>query len=74
MALALLEQYGPLAVTSANLAGNESVLNHLDARDLFGDAVAVYLEGKAHGGQASKIIDLTEPSPLVLRDGPVRNL
>ncbi len=26
------------------------------------------------GGQASTIIDLTEPSPLVLRDGPVRDL
>jgi tRNA A37 threonylcarbamoyladenosine synthetase subunit TsaC/SUA5/YrdC len=74
VALELLEVYGPLAVTSANIAGNESVLNDLDARDLFGDAVAVYLEGKAKGGQASTIIDLTEPSPLVLRDGPVRDV
>jgi tRNA threonylcarbamoyl adenosine modification protein (Sua5/YciO/YrdC/YwlC family) len=74
VALELLETYGPLAVTSANLAGNESVLNDLDARDLFGDAVSVYLEGKAKGGQASTIIDLTEPSPLVLRDGPVRDV
>jgi tRNA threonylcarbamoyl adenosine modification protein (Sua5/YciO/YrdC/YwlC family) len=74
VALELLEACGPLAVTSANLAGQESVLNHLDAKDLFGDTVSVYLEGKAKGGQASTIIDLTEPSPLVLRDGPVRNL
>jgi tRNA A37 threonylcarbamoyladenosine synthetase subunit TsaC/SUA5/YrdC len=50
------------------------VLNDLDARDLFGDAVSVYLPGKAHGGQASTIIDLTEPSPLVLREGPVRGV
>jgi len=74
VALELLSAYGPLAVTSANLAGNESVLNDLDAKALFGDAVAVYLEGKARGGQASTIIDLTEPSPLVLRDGPVRDV
>ncbi len=74
VALELLESYGPLAVTSANLAGNESVLNDLDARDLFGDTVSVYREGKARGGQASTIIDLTEPSPLVLRDGPVRDV
>ena len=74
VALELLEICGPLAVTSANIAGNESVLNDLDARALFGDAVSVYLEGKAKGGQASTIIDLTEPSPLVLRDGPVRDL
>jgi tRNA A37 threonylcarbamoyladenosine synthetase subunit TsaC/SUA5/YrdC len=31
----------------------------------------VYLEGEAPAGQASTIIDLTEPSPLVLREGPV---
>ncbi len=71
VALELLEAAGPLAVTSANLSGHEAVLDEVEARDLFGDAVAVYLEGRAPGGQASTIIDLTEPDPLTLREGPI---
>ncbi len=71
VALELLELSGPLAVTSANLSGHEAVVDHEEARALFGDAVAVYLEGRAVGGQASTIIDLTEPSPLTLRQGPI---
>lgn len=71
VALELLAETGPLAVTSANLSGHEAVVDHEEAQDLFGDAVAVYLEGRARGGQASTIIDLTEPDPLTLRQGPV---
>ncbi len=47
------------------------MLDDEEARALFGDAVAIYLQGTATGGQASTIIDLTEPAPLTLRDGPV---
>ncbi|HSF86870.1 MAG TPA: L-threonylcarbamoyladenylate synthase [Acidimicrobiia bacterium] len=71
VALELLERSGPLVVTSANLSGHEAVLDDEEAAALFGEAVAVYLEGTAPGGQASTIIDLTEPDPLTLRDGPV---
>ena len=71
VALELLAISGPLAVTSANLSGHEAVLDDEEARSLFGEAVSLYLEGTAPGGQASTIIDLTEPDPLTLRDGPV---
>jgi tRNA threonylcarbamoyl adenosine modification protein (Sua5/YciO/YrdC/YwlC family) len=71
VALGLLEVSGPLAVTSANITGQATALDDHEARALFGDAVAVYLEGEARGGRASTIIDLTEESPLVLREGPV---
>ena len=71
VALALLEAAGPLAVTSANLSGGAAATDDGTARDLFGEGVAVYLEGEAPGGQASTIIDLSEPDPLVLREGPV---
>lgn len=71
VALELLGAAGPLAVTSANFSGHEAVLDNTEAQDLFGDEVAVYLEGRAPGGAASTIIDLTEPSPLTLREGPV---
>lgn len=71
VALELLEASGPLAVTSANISDQAAAVDDVGARDLFGDAVAVYLEGEAPGGVASTIIDLTEPEPLVLRKGPV---
>jgi tRNA threonylcarbamoyl adenosine modification protein (Sua5/YciO/YrdC/YwlC family) len=71
VALELLAESGPLAVTSANLTGGTAALDDDEARALFGDDVAVYLEGEAPGGRASTIIDLTEPDPLVLRKGPV---
>ncbi|MFQ5554458.1 MAG: L-threonylcarbamoyladenylate synthase [Acidimicrobiia bacterium] len=71
VALELLEEVGPLAVTSANLAGGQAAADDVEARALFGDAVAYYIEGAAPGGAASTIVDLTEPTPLVLRRGPV---
>ncbi|HEX9855229.1 MAG TPA: L-threonylcarbamoyladenylate synthase [Acidimicrobiia bacterium] len=71
VALEMLGTVGPLAVTSANLAGRVSAINHEEAAEIFGDDVGYYLEGEAPGGQASTIIDLTEPAPLVLRRGPV---
>ena len=71
VALELVAAAGPLAVTSANVSGQPAALDHVEAQALFGEAVAVYLEGEAPGGEPSTIIDLTEPSPLTLREGPV---
>lgn len=72
VALRLLEVTGPLAVTSANISGQESTLSDEDARDLFGDDVACYLPGHAPGGEGSTVIDLTMPAEWVLREGPIR--
>ena len=69
--LQLLEEAGPLAVTSANVSGQPAALDHVEAHALFGEAVSIYLEGAAPGGVASTILDLTEPSPLTLREGPI---
>lgn len=68
----LLELSGPLAVTSANRTGGEETMSDREARDIFGDEVAVYLEGRAPGGQASTVVDATGPDLTVLREGPVR--
>ncbi len=73
VALELLEAAGPLVVTSANVAGQGAAVTDVEARALFGDSVAVYLAGEAPGGVASTIIDLTEPAPLVLREGPIED-
>jgi tRNA threonylcarbamoyl adenosine modification protein (Sua5/YciO/YrdC/YwlC family) len=68
----LLLATGPLAVTSANESGGIEAMNDVEARATFGDSVAVYLEGTAPGGEASTVVDVTGPAPVVLREGPVR--
>ncbi len=70
--LSLLSEVGPLAVTSANPAGGPETLTDAEARAVFGDQVAVYLEGTAPGGAPSTVIDVTADLPLVLRQGPVQ--
>jgi L-threonylcarbamoyladenylate synthase len=68
----LLLAAGPLAVTSANESGGVEAMSHIEARAVFGDRVAVYLEGEAPGGEASTVVDVTGARPVVLREGPVR--
>ena len=68
----LLERSGPLAVTSANRSGFAPAIDAAGAREALGDGVAVYLEGRCHGGQASTVVDLTRYPPRILRQGPVR--
>ena len=69
--LALLEDVGTLAVSSANLTGKDAAVNVQQAVEHFGDKVAVYLDGGASTkGEASTILDLTQ-----VRDGePIRVL
>jgi tRNA threonylcarbamoyl adenosine modification protein (Sua5/YciO/YrdC/YwlC family) len=60
VALALLEETGPLAVSSANLTGKPAATNAAAAFDYLGNQVEVYLDaGVAAGGKASTILDLT---------------
>ncbi len=73
-ALELLDAIGPLVVTSANRSGEEPAIDDVTARTLLGDAVSVYLEGRAPGGSPSTVVDLTDPAPLVIRTGPVEEL
>jgi tRNA threonylcarbamoyl adenosine modification protein (Sua5/YciO/YrdC/YwlC family) len=70
--LDLLKETGPMAVSSANLTGSPAATTAQEARDQFGDAVAVYLDGgPSAGGQASTIVDLTGDVPRMLRQGAV---
>lgn len=45
IALELLAETGPLAVSSANLSGSPAATTAADARRMLGDRVAVYLDG-----------------------------
>ena len=67
----LLERTGPLAVTSANRSGGKEALSDTEARRIFGEEIAVYLEGKCSGGTASTVVDVTGDQPVVLREGPI---
>ena len=77
VALDLLRETGPLAVSSANLTGSPPATTAGDAQSQLGDAVSVYLDdGPCAGDVPSTIVDLTGPVPRLLRRGviPVRRL
>ncbi len=67
----LLMAWGPLAVTSANRTGSAPTLSADEAVAVFGEEVAVYVEGVCRGGEPSSVVDFTGTSPVVLRVGPV---
>ena len=72
VALELLNLCGPLAVTSANRSGDSPAHSHLEAQDIFGDRIELYLPGVCPGGVASTVIEaLADCDPKVLRPGPV---
>jgi L-threonylcarbamoyladenylate synthase len=72
VAIELLREVGPMAVSSANKSGNAAAVTAADAREQLGDLVGVYLEaGPSAQGAASTIVDLTGATPRVLREGPV---
>lgn len=75
VALGLLAEVGPMAVTSANVSGQPPATTILDAATQLGSAVSVYLDaGPSTGGSASAastILDCTGESPVILRPGAI---
>ena len=72
MAIELLRETGPMAVSSANVSGLPPAGTAAQAREQLGDLVEVYLDGGPAPQQAaSTILDLTEAAPRILREGPV---
>src|SRR5690606_13594319 len=79
-ALELLQDTGPLAVSSANLHGKPAALTAAEAHEMLGERVDVYLDdGPSVTGLSSTIIDATglvgpedERRPVrVLREGAI---
>jgi L-threonylcarbamoyladenylate synthase len=54
IALELLSETGPLAVSSANLTGKPAALTIGDAHDMLGEAASVYLDGGTAGDDYPK--------------------
>jgi tRNA threonylcarbamoyl adenosine modification protein (Sua5/YciO/YrdC/YwlC family) len=72
VALELLREVGPMAVSSANVSGRPPATTVQEAEEQLGAKVAVYLDGgPCRVGVASTIIDLTGDEPRVLREGAV---
>ncbi|GAA0219739.1 L-threonylcarbamoyladenylate synthase [Saccharothrix mutabilis subsp. mutabilis] len=77
VALELLRDVGPMAVSSANKSGFPPAATAQEAWDQLGEDVGVYLDGgPSEESTASTIVDLTGPDPVVLREGavPVREV
>jgi len=72
LALELIGQTGPLAVSSANRSGHPPATTMLDARLQLGAAIAVYLDGgPRESGTPSSIVDATGDGLRLLRDGAI---
>ena len=72
VALDVLAQTGPMAVSSANLTGQPAATTAESAREQLGDAVEIYLDGgPCETDVASTIVDMTGDMPRLLRAGAV---
>ncbi|MGK2870128.1 MAG: L-threonylcarbamoyladenylate synthase [Mycobacterium sp.] len=72
VAIELLREVGPMAVSSANVSGSPAAVTAADAQAQLSERVEVYLDaGPSPQGAASTIVDLSGPQPRVLREGPV---
>jgi len=71
-AINLLQQSGPLAVTSANISGGPNPFTAEEVYAQLNGRVALILDGgKLPGGKASTIVDCQSREPLLLREGPI---
>ncbi|MFF8378896.1 L-threonylcarbamoyladenylate synthase [Streptomyces sp. NPDC015661] len=70
VAIELLTEVGPMAVTSANLIGHPAPEDCDAAQGMLGDSVSVYLDGGPTPGIVpSSIVDVTGKVPVLLREG-----
>ncbi|AQZ66236.1 threonylcarbamoyl-AMP synthase [[Actinomadura] parvosata subsp. kistnae] len=72
VALDLLKETGPMAVSSANRSGAPAATTAAEAEEQLGDSVEVYLDGgKTTDNTPSTILDLTTAVPRLLRRGAI---
>ena len=70
--LRLLHDFGPMAVTSANLTGQPPATSVEQAVGYFGTLVSAYLDGgPTQGSTASSIVDCAHETPRALRLGTI---
>ena len=73
-ALRLMDQTGPLAVTSANLSGAENACTAQEVmKQLRGRIHLIIDGGPTPGGIPSTVVDCATPEIKILRSGPISN-
>lgn len=72
LALDLLTEVGPMAVSSANRTGQPAATTADQAQQMLAESVAVYLDdGVRDQSLSSSIVDCTGEVPVVVRDGAI---
>jgi L-threonylcarbamoyladenylate synthase len=72
IALELLRNIGPLAVTSANISGEENANTAAEVHRQLNGRVHLILDGgKTTGGVPSTVLDCISASMTILRQGPI---
>jgi L-threonylcarbamoyladenylate synthase len=72
VALELLRMTGPLAVTSANLSGQDNTNTAQEALGQLRGRVDLVIDGgRTPGGIPSTVVDCTGSEPVILREGPI---
>jgi tRNA threonylcarbamoyl adenosine modification protein (Sua5/YciO/YrdC/YwlC family) len=70
VAIELLTEVGPMAVSSANLTGHPAPQDCDAAQEMLGDSISVYLDGgPTPAALPSSIVDVTGKVPVLLRAG-----
>jgi len=72
IARALLRAAGPMAVTSANISGKQSLVTAGEVYEQLAGRIALIIDGgKTPGGVPSTLVDCTTSELRVLREGPI---
>lgn len=73
IARALLRAAGPMAVTSANLSGQQSPVSAQEVFEQLGGRIPLIVDGgSTPGGIPSTLVDCTAKELRILREGPLR--
>ena len=72
LTLELLNSFGPLATTSANLSGKTNAQSAQEVNEQLGSRIPMILDGgTCPGGVPSTVVDCSGDEPIILREGPV---
>jgi len=67
----IAKDLGPLAATSANLHGEPTPESAIKIAEILPDVDLIIDGGPLKGGLASTLVDLSQPHPVILREGPI---
>jgi L-threonylcarbamoyladenylate synthase len=72
VALRILQEYGPLATTSANLSGKPNTRTAQEVYSQLESRIPLIMDGgECPGGVPSTVVDCSEDEPIILREGPI---